>query len=674
MEILRVLSSPDIDVRRKALGIAMEMVSSKNVEEVILLLKKELSKTVDEQYEKVNSFFASACTMYTNRNLQNIEYRQLLIHSIHQCAIKFSEVAASVVDLLMDFIADFNATSAVDVITFVKEVVEKFPKLRSSIVERLVSTLSEVRAGKVYRGALWVVGEYSLEANDIRDAWRRIRASLGEIPILASEQRLLDAAPEDNAEPKDQVNGHAKASAPTGSRKVLADGTYATESALTSQSANAAKLEAVKAAQKPPLRQLILDGDYYLASVLSSTLTKLVMRHSEISEDTARTNALRAEAMLIMISIIRVGESQFVKAPIDEDSVDRIMSCVRSLAEFAQKKELETVFLDDTRKAFRAMVQVEEQKRAAKDAVERAKSAVQVDDVVSIRQLAKRTAGDGSDEIELDLEKATGGDSAVEDLSSKLSRVVQLTGFSDPVYAEAYVKVHQFDIVLDVLLVNQTTETLQNLSVEFATLGDLKVVERPTTQNLSAHDFQNVQSTIRVSSTDTGVIFGNVVYDGPSSTESNVVILNDVHVDIMDYIQPAQCTETQFRTMWTEFEWENKVNINSKAKSLRDFLAQLMACTNMTCLTPEASMKGDCQFLSANLYARSVFGKYFQKASEWDSMLICAAGEDALANLSIEKEGEDGPVTGFVRIRSRSQGLALSLGSLKGLNKAGAAS
>lgn len=545
----------------------------------------------------------------TNRSLQNIEYRQLLIHSIHQCAIKFSEVAASVVDLLMDFIADFNATSAVDVITFVKEVVEKFPKLRSSIVERLVSTLSEVRAGKVYRGALWVVGEYSLEANDIRDAWRRIRASLGEIPILASEQRLLDSAPEDSVEPKDQVNGHAKASAPTGSRKVLADGTYATESALTSQSATAARLEAVKAAQKPPLRQLILDGDYYLASVLSSTLTKLVMRHSEISDDTARTYALRAEAMLIMISIIRVGQSEFVKAPIDEDSVDRITSCVRSLAEFAQKKELETVFLDDTRKAFRAMVQVEEQKRAAKDAVERAKSAVQVDDVVSIRQLAKRTAGDGSDEIELDLEKATGGDSAVEDLSSKLSRVVQLTGFSDPVYAEAYVKVHQFDIVLDVLLVNQTTETLQNLSVEFATLGDLKVVERPTTQNLSAHDFQNVQSTIRVSSTDTGVIFGNVVYDGPSSTESNVVILNDVHVDIMDYIQPAQCTETQFRTMWTEFEWENKVNINSKAKSLRDFLAQLMACTNMTCLTPEASMKGDCQFLSANLYARSVFGK-----------------------------------------------------------------
>jgi coatomer subunit beta len=593
MEILRVLSSPDIDVRRKALEIALEMVSSKNVEEVVLLLKKELSKTVDQEYEK------------------NSEYRQLLIHSIHQCAVKFSEVAASVVDLLMDFIGDFNNTSAVDVINFVKEVVEKFPALRPAISQRLVETLREVRAGKVYRGILWIIGEYSLDEKNIRDAWKGIRASLGEIPILASEQRLLDNMDNgDENKDQEQVNGHPQ-STPAGSRKVLADGTYATETALTSQSAATAKLEAVKASSKPPLRQLILDGDYYLATVLSATLTKLVMRHSEISSEDARTNALRAEAMLIMISIIRVGQSQFVKAPIDEDSVDRIMSCVRSLAEFKEHKELETVYLEDTRKAFRAMVQVEEKKREAKEAFEKAKTAVQVDDVVSIRQLSKKNAVDGADAIELDLERAAGGDSSADDdLSGKLSRVVQLTGFSDPVYAEAYVKVHQFDIILDVLLVNQTTDTLQNLTVEFATLGDLKVVERPTSQSLGPHDFHNVQCTIKVSSTDTGVIFGNVVYEGAHSTDTNVVILNDLHVDIMDYIQPATCSETQFRTMWTEFEWENKVNINSKAKTLRDFLDQLMACTNMNCLTPEASLKGDCQFLSANLYARSVFGTF----------------------------------------------------------------
>jgi coatomer subunit beta len=424
MEVLRVLSSTDLDVRKKSLSIAMEMISSRNVEEVVLLLKKELMKTVDEQYEK------------------NPEYRSLLISSIHSAAIKFPEVAASVVGSLMDFISDVSSNaSAVDVISFVKEVVERFPDLRASIIERLVSTLGEVRAGKVYRGVLWIIGEFSLEAKDIRDAWKGIRSSLGEIPILASEQRLLDDASE-GKEPSEQINGNgnAKPAAPSGSRKVLADGTYATESALTSSAAAKAKLEAVKNSQKPPLRQLLLDGDYYLATVLSSTLTKLVMRHGEISQDAARTNALRAEAMLIMISIIRVGQSHFVKTFIDEDSVDRIMSCVRSLSEFAQRKEIETVFLEDTRRSFRTMVQTEEKKRAAKEASERAKSAVNVDDSFNIRQLKKKDA-DGSDEIEQDLERATGGDTATEDLTSKLSRVVQLTGFSDSVYAEAYVKV-----------------------------------------------------------------------------------------------------------------------------------------------------------------------------------------------------------------------------------------
>jgi coatomer subunit beta len=166
--------------------------------------------------------------------------------------------------------------------------------------------------------------------------------------------------------------------------------------------------------------------------------------------------------MLILVSIIRVGQSHFVKAPIDEDSVDRIMSSVHVLAEFSERTALKKAMLDDTRQAFRALVQVEEKKRAEKVVSEKRKAAVGVDDLFSIRQLAKKSEGQGTDEIGLDLDLAIGGDSTSEDLTSKLSRVVQLTGFSDPVYAEAYVKVHQFDIVLDVLLVNQTNETLQS--------------------------------------------------------------------------------------------------------------------------------------------------------------------------------------------------------------------
>lgn len=61
--------------------------------------------------------------------------------------------------------------------------------------------------------------------------------------------------------------------------------------------------------------------------------------------------------------------------------------------------------------------------------------------------------------------------------SSKLNKVSQLTGFSDPVYAEAYVNVNQYDIVLDVLIVNQTADTLQNLTLELATLGEIHFLQ-----------------------------------------------------------------------------------------------------------------------------------------------------------------------------------------------------
>lgn len=53
MDMLRVLTSPDIEVRRKCLKIGMDLVTSRNVEEVVGFLKKELVKTHDQDYEKV---------------------------------------------------------------------------------------------------------------------------------------------------------------------------------------------------------------------------------------------------------------------------------------------------------------------------------------------------------------------------------------------------------------------------------------------------------------------------------------------------------------------------------------------------------------------------------------------------------------------------------------------
>ena len=98
------------------------------------------------------------------------------------------------------------------------------------------------------------------------------------------------------------------------------------------------------------------------------------------------------------------------------------------------------------------------------------------------------------------------------------------------------------------LLVNQTADTLQNLCLDFATLGDLKLVERPSLYTIAPHSFQSIKATIKVSSTETGVIFGSILWEGPGMAEQ-CVILNDIHIDIMDYIKPAYCTEQQVGEM-----------------------------------------------------------------------------------------------------------------------------
>ena len=202
-----------------------------------------------------------------------------------------------------------------------------------------------------------------------------------------------------------------------------------------------------------------------------------------------------------------------------------------------------------------------------------------------------------------DLERATGYTDSGSRLSSELNHVYQLSGFADPVYAEAFVTVHDYDIVLEILVMNRTPSTLANLTVELSTMGDMKIVERPQSHTVGPMDQITIRASIKVSSTETGHIFGTIVYEDAATGEKGYINLNDIHMDIMDYIRPAVCTDEVFRSMWAEFEWENKVAITTSITSLVEFLDHIVKSTNMTCLTPpESHQKGS--FLAANLYAR----------------------------------------------------------------------
>jgi len=615
MDILRALSSANLDIRKKTLDITLDLVTPTTVAEVMQVLKKEVAKTAGEDGDKAAG-----------------EYRTMLISAIHRSTTKFPDAVSTVVPILMDFLGDANQVSAIDVILFVREIVETYPHLRDTIMRKLLQTFPMIHSARVYRACVWLVGEYCTEAQDVAMAFTTLKQSLGDLPF---------ASP-----PAEEESSSAPAPPPPaqGRPVVLADGTYGHQSSIEDSGAKPGAPEA--AASK--FRGFIVGGDYFLATVVATALTKLALR-SRAHVPPVTANLVAADVMLILTGLLQLGVSRGV-TPIDADSQERISIFLHVLSD--PTPAMMQLVLVDCRQAFSVML-AEKMADAAADAP-KVDSAPEVnrqaDDLISVRQLRGRAVDTIMMELDEDddtsLNKATGA-LQQEDFSQRLKRVTQLTGLSDPVYAEAYVTVHSYDIMLDLLVINQTDEPMVNLCLELATVGDLKLCERPQSYTLMPGENKHVKANIKVSSTETGIVYGSIVYDGSKAAESqadrNCVVLNDIHIDIMDYIAPASTTDLNFRAMWAEFEWENKVAVNTDINDVYEFLQHIVKSTNMKCLTPATALRGHTDFLAANLYAKSIFG------------------EDALVNVSVEKRA-DSKICGYIRIRSKTQGIALSLG------------
>jgi len=206
-----------------------------------------------------------------------------------------------------------------------------------------------------------------------------------------------------------------------------------------------------------------MDGDFFIGTTLAATLTKLVLKYLDWEEREIERNRVCTTAMLIMSSIMHLGKSGFPKKQITNDDLDRIFLCLKTLSE--RTPELVKIFKSTCRDALANMLQAQsdEEQNEKKDKKKQT-AKVQADDPIMFTQLAaNRNDQLGENVFESSLNQALAGTkpSSFSDIaspSSKLNKITQLTGFSDPVYAEAYVNVNQFDIVLDVLIVNQTSK------------------------------------------------------------------------------------------------------------------------------------------------------------------------------------------------------------------------
>lgn len=134
-----------------------------------------------------------------------------------------------------------------------------------------------------------------------------------------------------------------------------------------------------------------MDGDFYVAASLATTLTKVALRYVDIVQDKKRQNVSNhwlgwkkgrlfgcssnvcclcqsfvAEAMLIMATVLHLGKSSLAKKPITDDDVDRISLCLKVLSECSPL--MNDIFNKECRKSLSHMltVRLEEEKLSQK--------------------------------------------------------------------------------------------------------------------------------------------------------------------------------------------------------------------------------------------------------------------------------------------------------------------
>ncbi|GMH22011.1 hypothetical protein Nepgr_023854 [Nepenthes gracilis] len=185
----------------------------------------------------------------------------------------------------MDFLGDSNAASAMDVVVFVQEIIETNPKLRVSAITRLLDTFYQIRAGRVCSCALWIIGEYCLPQSEAETGIATTKQCLGDHPFYTVTEDGESQDASKNAQPVSSVTVSSRRPV------ILADGLLASQGNL---------------------RSLLLSGDFFLGAVVACALTELLLRLEEVQSSKVEVNKATTQSLLIMVSMLQLGQSQFM--------------------------------------------------------------------------------------------------------------------------------------------------------------------------------------------------------------------------------------------------------------------------------------------------------------------------------------------------------------------------
>ncbi|KAI9084510.1 hypothetical protein K1719_033498 [Acacia pycnantha] len=271
----------------------------------------------------------------------------------------------------MDYLGYENWDLVMDVVVFVREIIETNPKLRDSIVTRLLGTFNQIRAtsARACTCALWIIGEYCLSLAEVESGIATIKQCLRGLPFYTPNE---EGEGEDTSKSTPLVSSTSVENAllpPT-----LVQG-------LQSSTGN--------------LKSLIFSeglyfDTYFFGAIIAYTLTKLILRLEEVQTSKVEVNKATTQTLLIMVAILQLGQSSILPHPIDNDSHDRVVFCIRLLCNTGG--EVRKIWLQSCRQSFVNMLS-DEQRRETEEIKAKAQiSNAQPDVLIDFYHLKSRKA------------------------------------------------------------------------------------------------------------------------------------------------------------------------------------------------------------------------------------------------------------------------------------------
>jgi coatomer subunit beta len=625
-----------------------DLANQRNIKEVGSFLEGEIRKakkmqdTANTAAKKEDGTKETA--VYTSTTN---EYRYLLIKCVNQITQMFPETIPSMIGPLMDSFLMFEkkgSMASLETIIFIREVIEVYPEHRQSILKKLCSLIGTIRNHLVMRVAVWIIGEYSQSSEEVEHAFGSIKRNIGSLPIFTVKE-------EDDKKEKTEATT-------TGPRMVtktiiMPDGSYGTETIMIDE--NTQNLASQNEDDQLPLRKCLKNTeDDFLASCLAISLTKLTVKCKK-NLKIKFFNKMTIESSLVICALLKSNRKQ-----VDTNNLARLQLCLKILTTPKLLKSttgVQKVLADQGKRIFQKFLESNSrllnEKSNDKDQKEQL-IITQPDEAVQFRQLKGKQALTEFDITE-EISDALGGDvGGYEDFLGDIkkdmdSKVYQLTGFSDEIYAEAFMEVHHYDILLKIVLMNRTNKTLSNINFELLTQGNLKIVEKPVPISLRPESSATIKASLKVSSTDNGIIYGNLTYESSSSTQPELLNINEIQIDFINDLMKAETTELEFKKKWAEYEWENKVQVNTTITDLKQYVSHFAESLNVSLMTKldTAESQSSDSFLVANFYTKSKFE------------------EDCLLNMSVERvilSSSETKIQGLIRLRAKTEGMALCVG------------